>query len=110
MKVLNNDININKFFEKVSSGSLLMLDYDGTLAPLVKGRMKAYSYSGVKDGLAALMGLTKNRTVIVSGRSLSDLETLLDMPGLELWGSHGLERKIPNGKKTQAQVDEKLRE
>jgi trehalose 6-phosphate phosphatase len=108
MKVLNKDVNLNEFFHKIRRGSLLMLDYDGTMAPFVKERMQAYPYPGVKERLLSLMELKNTRIVIVSGRSLSDLEILLDRPsGLELWGSHGLERKLPNGKNVHVQAESK---
>jgi trehalose 6-phosphate phosphatase len=110
MTVLNTAVNLHDFFEGVRKGSLLILDYDGTLAPFVQERMQAYPYPGVKERLSSLKKSKKSRTIIVSGRSLSDLEVLLDfLPGLELWGSHGLERKLPDGKKIAAIVDDELR-
>lgn len=94
MKILNQNIDLQKFFGTLRRGALLILDYDGTLAPLVQNRMQATPYPGVKERLLALLELEQTRLVIVSGRSLSDLETLLGLPSsLELWGSHGLERK-----------------
>jgi trehalose 6-phosphate phosphatase len=110
MKILNKSIHIDPFFKSISKGSLLMLDYDGTLAPLVKERMQAFPYPGVKEKLLSLMNKKNTRIVIISGRSLDDLETLLNMPpNLELWGSHGFERKL-DGKKTSVPLDDKLRE
>lgn len=112
MKIINKNINLHEFFEKIATGkALLMLDYDGTLAPLIVERMQAFPYPGVQDRLAEFMKMDKTRTVIVSGRRLSDLEKLLGISqGLELWGSHGLERKLPNGKIVRAQVDPKIHE
>jgi len=110
MRLLNSDLKLECFFEKMRMGSLLMLDYDGTLAPFVAERMQAYPYRGVKDRLESLSKLEKSRILIVSGRSLSDLEILLDTPhGLELWGSHGLEKKLLSGEKIYAPVDGTLR-
>ena len=98
---------MHEFFSNLHKAeSLLMLDYDGTLAPLVKERMQAYPYPGVKDRLLELVKLKKSRTVIVSGRSLKELEILLHIPlNLELWGSHGLERRLTNGSRTFASID-----
>ncbi len=106
MKILNQKIDLLDFFHKVHTGpSLLMLDYDGTLAPFVNDRMQAYPYRGVIERLNALIDQANTLVVIVSGRSLADLESLLvvNFP-LELWGSHGLERKLPNGKRVQIQL------
>jgi trehalose 6-phosphate phosphatase len=109
VKILRNAIDIGNFFERVRTTSLLMLDYDGTLAPLVKERMQAFPYPGVKDRLFALLSLKKARTAIISGRRLSDLEELLDFHrGLELWGSHGLERKLPDGRMICAKINAKI--
>lgn len=109
MKILKNGFNFDKFFSKKWMGSLLMLDYDGTLAPFVEDRSKAYPYPGVYERLISLSESTKGRTIIISGRSISDLETFLRIPqGLELWGSHGLERKLKSGEKINAQMDEDL--
>ena len=111
MKILNKNVNLDDFFKSVQTDSLLMLDYDGTLSPFVEERMLATPYPGVKDRLLQLNQLKNNRTVIISGRSLADLEVLLDMlPGFELWGSHGLERKRASGEKINAHVGPKIME
>lgn len=109
MKILNSSFNINGLFRKVRQGFLLMLDYDGTLAPFVVDRKQAYPYPGVRERLLLLGKMTQGRAVIVSGRSLGELEMLLEKsPGLELWGSHGLERKLSNEKKWCVPLDPKL--
>lgn len=108
MKILNNDISMPYFFAKVRNEALLLLDYDGTLAPFTKERMQACLYPNVKERLLNLKNIKTTRMVIVSGRSLSDLEKLLDIPDLELWGSHGLERKLSNGKKIYAKINSKI--
>lgn len=112
MKLLNPSLNLSSFFDKVHEGpSLLLLDYDGTLAPFVIDRMQAYPYAGVAERLIALAALKHTRTVIVSGRSLVDLETLLNpLKNLEIWGSHGLERKQPGGKIIGSDLNAQLRE
>jgi trehalose-phosphatase len=72
--------------------SLLMLDYDGTLAPFYIDRFRATPYPGVEERLLALSGLSRVRLVLISGRSARELRDLLD-PGVraEIWGSHGRE-------------------
>lgn len=108
MKLLNR--NLILYHEK-NEESLLMLDYDGTLAPFVRNRMKARPYKGVKQRLTKLLKIGKTRVVIISGRSLDDLETLLGKPQhLELWGSHGFERKLVNGKRILSEIDANTRE
>ena len=73
--------------------SVLMLDYDGTLAPFHIDRFAATPYPGVEDRLATLSALSRVRLVLVSGRSARELRDLLP-PGIkaEIWGSHGREQ------------------
>lgn len=78
--------------------SLLMLDYDGTLAPFHIDRFAATPYPGVEDRLASLSALSQVRLVLVSGRSARELRDLL-RPGIraEIWGSHGREQLKSDG-------------
>jgi trehalose-phosphatase len=78
--------------------SLLMLDYDGTLAPFRVDRFEAVPYAGVEDRLARLSRLERVRLILVSGRSVRELRDILG-PGIqaEIWGSHGRERLSKKG-------------
>ena len=62
--------------------SLLMLDYDGTLAPFHNDRFEARPYPGVEDRLATLSAAPRVRLVLVSGRSAYELHDLLP-PGIQ---------------------------
>lgn len=100
MKFLNADIDFDAFFHRVaqSRDGILMLDYDGTLAPFCERRGEAAPYPGVRERLDALIGDGRCRLVIVSGRSLEDLIPLLGLARLpEIWGSHGFERMLADG-------------
>lgn len=77
---------------------VLLLDYDGTLAPFRVARDQALPYPGVRRRLAALRERTATRLVIVSGRTVADLLPLLGLePHPEIWGCHGWERLLPGG-------------
>ena len=81
--------------------SLLALDYDGTLAPFRNERSEARMPDGLRDLLAALATCEATRVVIVSGRPIAELEALLDLDPLpELFGVHGWERRLPDGRRT----------
>jgi trehalose-phosphatase len=86
--------------------SLLMLDYDGTLAPFRDDRFEATPYPGVEDRLAILSGLSRVRLVLITGRSARDLKDLLPPTvELEIWGSHGRERLNVDGSYELAALD-----
>jgi len=77
----------------VAPARALMLDYDGTLAPLVPDRDQAFPRPGVREMLARLVAGGRTRVAVVSGRPARDAERLLGLqPHPEIWGSHGLER------------------
>ena len=78
--------------------SVLMLDYDGTLAPFVRDRLRASMYRGVSERLLRMSNSPLLRLVLISGRPARELSSLLP-EGLkvELWGSHGRERLNPDG-------------
>ena len=52
--------------------SVLMLDYDGTLAPFHVDRFEATPYPGVDERLVTLSTIPQVRLVLVSGRSAGE--------------------------------------
>ena len=78
--------------------SVLMLDYDGTLAPFHVDRFEATPYPGVEERLVTLSTIPQVRLVLVSGRSARELRDLV-RPDIraEIWGSHGRERLRGDG-------------
>ena len=70
---------------------LLLFDYDGTLTPIVKTPADAVLSSEVRRLLGSLAASSRYIVGIVSGRSLEDLSTLADIPGLIHAGNHGME-------------------
>ena len=77
----------------------LLLDYDGTLAPLTADRRHAEPWEGIRAALADLTLTFKPTAVwIVSGRTVGDLARLARLDHVaDLWGSHGLERRSRQG-------------
>ncbi|HUN87285.1 MAG TPA: trehalose-phosphatase [Terriglobales bacterium] len=77
---------------------VLLLDYDGTLAPFREERDEAKPYPEI-PGLLDQIGLLPNTVVsVVSGRPARDVAALLGMhQPVEIWGSHGMERLMPTG-------------
>jgi trehalose 6-phosphate phosphatase len=75
---------------------VLMLDYDGTLAPFRVRPEQATPYPGVSELLETLAMQEDTRIVVVTGRRARDVAELLEISSLiEIWGVHGWERLLP---------------
>lgn len=89
-----------------SPQSVLLLDYDGTLAPFHNQRDQAFPYPGVAGTLQAIAGTGRTRIVIVTGRDASEIVPLLGLrPHPEVWGLHGLQRLSPDGSTSMLPLD-----
>jgi trehalose-phosphatase len=90
----------------VSGGpSLLLLDYDGTLAPFHDDRMRALPWPGIRERLELLSTLPSVRLALVTGRSARELAALLALRRpVEIWGSHGREHLTGDGAYTVAHL------
>src|SRR5882672_4533403 len=100
MKVLERQVAFGPFLERLRSAStrVLLLDYDGTLAPFVVDRTLALPYPDVPPLIVRIMA-TGTRVVLISGRSVRELLLLSGIsPQPEIWGSHGLERLMADGR------------
>src|SRR5215470_6364459 len=83
--------------------SLLMLDYDGTLAPFHEDRMQALPWPGITERLDRLTTMPSVHLALVTGRSARELASLLPLRhAVEIWGSHGREHLTSNGVYTSA--------
>ena len=99
MKTLDSGTTYAPFLERLATAPerVLMLDYDGTLAPFVVDRELAFPYPGVPTVIGQIMQ-SGTRVVLISGRSAREVAQLSCIaPQPEIWGCHGLERLHPNG-------------
>jgi trehalose 6-phosphate phosphatase len=102
MKVLTPRVDLAGFFERVATapGRVLMLDYDGTLAPFNVRPERAVPYPEVLPVLDAIVSTGAVRVVVVSGRPAGEVPPLLALTERpEIWGSHGWERLMPDGRR-----------
>jgi trehalose 6-phosphate phosphatase len=91
-----------------ASQSLLMLDYDGTLAPFHQNPEEALPYPGISPLLEEIDRVGRTRVVIITGRDANDLIPLLDVePRPEIWGLHGLQRLKPDGRAELSPLDDR---
>lgn len=93
-------LEVDRFLKAVAQSprSLLLVDYDGTLAPFRKEREAAFPYAGIVPVLRAIVNNGRTRVVVVSGRDASDVVRLLGLqPRPEVWGLHGSQRLKTGG-------------
>lgn len=93
---------LNSFFERLGRAPhpVLLLDYDGTLAPFRLQRDEAVPYPGVIPILNEIQRSGRTRVVVISGRAIDDLIPLLGLAETpEIWGSHGWERRHSDGRR-----------
>ena len=76
---------------------LLMLDFDGTLAPIVPHPPDARIPPVAMSALRALRTHPKVELAIISGRAASDVRSLVGLAGIHYFGSHGREQISPEG-------------
>jgi trehalose-phosphatase len=110
MRILTPTTDLTHFFDHVRRADerALLLDYDGTLAPFRVQRDEAVPYPGVRQLLDDLLGDQRSRLIIISGRAMSDLIPLLGLQRQpELWGSHGWERLLPDGRYERGDIGER---
>ncbi|MFQ5806303.1 MAG: trehalose-phosphatase, partial [Phycisphaerae bacterium] len=101
MKTRKPDFEWGRFFKEVSGPRprALLLDYDGTLAPFRIEREQAVPHPELHSALERIVRAGRTRVVVISGRALRDLIPLLGLEPLpELWGCHGWERRLPDGR------------
>ena len=75
--------------------SMLFLDYDGTLSPIVSDPGAARLVEGAAEALKLVAEVCP--VAILSGRDLADIRSRVDIPGVWFAGSHGFELTEPDG-------------
>ena len=83
----------------------LMLDYDGTLAPIARTPQEAAVPERVKNVLKKLSEDPGYKIAVISGRSLDDLKKRLALKNIIYAGNHGLELWGPKIKFTNTVSD-----
>jgi trehalose 6-phosphate phosphatase len=93
---------LNEFFRGFAGAgtSLLLLDYDGTLAPFRVDRFKAAPWAGIRELLNQIQDQKKTRIEVISGRPAAEIVGLLNLKSPPtVWGLHGSERLYPDGRR-----------
>ena len=107
MRALGPSGDADFFFRRLSRAAVkvLLLDYDGTLAPFREVRNEARPYPGVEELLTEIVDSGEVRLVLVTGRPIDGVRSLLQLdPMPEIWGSYGFERRRANGRSESADL------
>ena len=72
-------------------------DFDGTLVPIVAHPRQTVLADRMRHALVTLASLHDVKVAVMSGRSLADLESHADLPGIHLVGLAGLESRDLTG-------------
>lgn len=102
LQVLTPRVDLARFLRSIASAParVLMLDYDGTLAPFKVRPEEAVPTPEVAAVLHQIVQSGGTRLVIVSGRPAAELPPLLGLSVVpEIWGSHGWERLLSDGRR-----------
>ena len=75
------------------AGLLLILDYDGTLTPIVPWPDAAVLAASVRGTLSRLTASGRARVAILSGRALADLRARVRLANVVYGGCHGPDEK-----------------
>jgi trehalose-phosphatase len=89
------------FFKELSPAShrVLLVDYDGTVAPFTMNRHRAVPYPKITEFLRCIMTSCGTRLIILSGRAAREIPPLLGLqPAPEIWGTNGIERIYGDGR------------
>lgn len=111
MQALSAKIALADFMDRLSPAteSVLLVDYDGTLAPFQQNRDLAYPYPHVESVLNAIIRCGNTRIIVITGRAIDDLQTLFrSLNNLEVWGAHGMEHKLADGTYQQIAINPEI--
>ena len=112
MQVLTPGLDMQAFTRRIARARerVLMLDYDGTLAPFHVRPELALPYAEASTALREIVRAGGTRIVVVSGRPADEVPPLLGLAPLpEIWGAHGRERLSPDGTRTVTAPDGDVR-
>lgn len=88
----------------------LLLDFDGTLAPLVAHPSLSKMDPESEVALRSILNNSNVYVAIISGRSADDARKIAKLDGITYAGNHGLEIVFVNKPRYNHQLDEQTRE
>ena len=92
----------------ITEGTCLFLDLDGTIAPIMPSPSGVVPVAARTDLLRRLADRLEGRLAIVSGRTIAEVDRILDGVVIAVAGVHGLERRTAHGELSRANPDPAL--
>lgn len=111
---LNEDAamqDFDKYLESYVGASehlALLLDYDGTLAPIAPHPNLTHMTDETKSALNRIARSPKVFTAVISGRAVDNVKEKIGIDGLIYAGNHGLEISYPNGTSYNHQIPDNI--
>lgn len=95
---LFEEISFNRFQNTIKKYPkiALFLDFDGTLVPIQKDPAKCFLSDSIRKQLKSITDSNHCYTVILSGRSLSDIKKRVGIKKIYYGGNHGLDISGPS--------------
>lgn len=72
-------------------------DVDGTLLEIASSPSRVVVNDELAPAIVRLNDLSGGAVSLITGRSIQDIDTILDLPEITIAGQHGLELRRPNG-------------
>jgi trehalose 6-phosphate phosphatase len=101
IELRSGEAQLDQFLRSVALApeSALLLDFDGTLAPFRVDPLRVRPWAGVPELLDRIQTAGRTRLALISGRPTREIAMLLGMQRTpEVWGLHGAERLLPDGR------------
>lgn len=94
-------IHVAQYFRYIGNEHklALLLDYDGTLAPIAPHPDLATLPQETKNVLQRLSNISDVYIAIISGRGVENVKNMVGIEGITYAGNHGLEILHPDGSK-----------
>lgn len=96
------------FFRFLNDHKILsiLLDYDGTLAPITDNPNNTAMPAEIESMLNSLAKNPKVFMAVISGRGLEDIKKKVGIKGITYSGNHGIEIERPDGSRHDYQLPE----
>jgi len=87
----------------------ILLDYDGTLAPLTDNPNKTVMPVELENTLRKIIESSKIFVAIISGRGINDVKERVGIQGIAYAGNHGIEIELPDGTRHDYELPENIK-